>query len=310
MKNADENKSAFFVSRRGRQVGMHQVDLTGIDIEAVEDADKELSNLPVKDKASVKKNKSLTTKPSQQKNKWAKNKLLVIITVMVVMILPIVGAELVTAEYKAGVSGARNDMKSYVSTTVLPTQKKSTISADQLMTVANEVNDTASQMCRGGLLDNVSKLYPRAASSLAICKSSQSNYSALASGLYDLEHQVRYLERIDAIIQPVATPITDEYAVLGSQLSSWQKLSNDLKKITPPEKMKNAHTTLAAHVTAVTEAWSKLNSANNSQDATAFLDAEKVLSAKYEAVRATSAVFYRSLVEVQEKILTDYSKIK
>lgn len=303
-KKTDEDKPAFFVSRRGRQVGVHEVDLGGIDIEK----DKEQT-----DKVET----QVRTKPAKQSPRpkqhigWSRKKKTIITAIVIaLLLLPVVLAELVAAQYTSGVDGAKRDLASIVNSSVLPAQKKDTISADQIRNVGDKVNDIVAHMCRGGLLDNAAQLYPRAKSAHSQCKAEQSKYAALASSLYALEAQARYLEKVDGLVKPVATPITDEYAVIGAQQTAWQAVADGIKELSPPDAMKSAHSELLAHMTATAGAWSKLNTANNSQDATAFQEAEKTLSSEYEAVRATSAQFTSVLADTQAKITASYNALK
>lgn len=306
-KDTDE-KPTFFVSRRGRKVGMHEVDLGGIDVD--HDAVAEESVTPAKQARSEKASKASKPIASRERATWSKKKTVILCALVALILVPVVFIELVTAEYGRGVARAKSDLSTLVSSTVLPAQKKTTISADQIRTIATKVNDTVGHMCRGGLLDNVAGLYPRAKSALEECKASQSHYSSLATNLFALETQARYLERVDALVKPVATPITDEFAVIGAQQSAWQAAADSVSKLSPPSAMKSAHDELVAHMTAAAAAWSKLNTANNAQDAVAFQEAEKALAAEYQAIRETSLLFSAVLADAQAAINSSYNDLK
>lgn len=305
MKDQDNDKPAFFVSRRGRQVGVHQVDLSGIDIESVS----EVSATSGKTAKSSASSRSKETIVSPRHPGRTKRKVVFFVILILIVAVPVVAAELVSAQYRSGITGARKDLANIVKTTVLPAQKKPTLSSNQVRAVADEVNDIVGHMCRGGLVDNAAKLYPRAASALRECKTAQSSYASLANSLYSLESQSRYLEQVDAIIKPVATPITDEYAVIGAQHIAWQSAVEALKKVSAPASMKSAHADLLMHVGGVADAWSKLNMANNDQNAVDFEAAEKTLTIEYEAVRATSPALVEVLAGTQSAILKNYSAL-
>ncbi len=307
-KNTDD-KPAFFVSRRGRKIGMHEVDLGGIDIDQdTVEAEPTLDSKPAKTSKPAKAAKA--PKAPRSGLYWTKKKIAIAAVVVALLLLPLVAAELVAAEYARGVVSAKADLSKLVSSTVLPAQKRTTISADQLRTIANKVNDTVGHMCRGGLLDNAAGLYPRANAALRDCKTAQSRYAALTTNLYTLEAQARYLERVDALVKPVATPITDEFAVIGAQQSAWQAAADGISKLSPPSTMKSAHDDLTKHTSAAEAAWSKLNTANNAQDAAAFQEAEKALASEYEAIRQTSLLFSAVLSDTQAKINASYSELK
>lgn len=307
MTDNNDEKPNFFVSRRGRQIGVHEVDLGGIDIDSEKSQPK--SAEPKKQPDTTKPAKP--AKAPRNRRSWSrKQKIIIAAVVAVVLLLPAAIGELVVSTYNGGVTSAKKELASLVSSTVLPAQKKTSISADQIRTIADKVNDIVGHICRGGLIDNTAQLYPRANSALKNCKTVQSQHAALVSNLYALETQARYLERVDALIKPVATPITDEYAVIGAQQSAWQNVADGISKLTPPDAMKSAHTDLVTHVTAVATAWSKLNTANNSQDAAGFEQAEKTLAIEYEAVRQTSPQFNAVLADTQAKVTANYAGLK
>lgn len=313
MSNRDEPEQAsFFVSRRGRQVGLSQVDLKGIDIDNEQNLSKTTQNAPSsRHPQKVSPGVKVKSADVTVRREWSRRKKLTLLVVVVLLLaFPLVAGEFVAAQYRAGITGAKDDMKQIVAKTVLPAQKKTSITADQLGTMATDVTGIVGHMCRGGLVDNAASLYPRANSALTDCKHSQSQYAALASSLYELEKQTRYLEHVSAVIKPITTPITDAYAVVGAQQSSWLAAKEGLKKLSPPTKMNSAHADLASHVAAASEAWSTLNSANNSHDATAFTEAEKQLATEYEAVRSTSSAFTNVLKDTQSEITTEYAIIK
>lgn len=310
MKDTDNEEPTFFVSRRGKPVGVHQVDLSDIDIESHEPT---LSAATKKARGKSLKAAGVqtsTSKPPRQKRSWTKKKSLMLAALIALLLLPLVLAEIVTAEYATGVSRAKQDIAKVVSGSVLPSQKKATVSAETIKGFARDVNDIVGSMCRGGLLDNAAGLYPRAKSAYDRCKGVQTQYASLTSDLYVLEAQARYMERLGVLVKPVATPITDGYAVIGSQQASWHTLSEELKKLSPPAPMTTAHAELATRVSAVASAWSALNTANNSQNSSEFQEAEKKLSSDYEAVREASSGFIEILADTQAKISKDYNALK
>lgn len=311
-KNSDE-KPNFFVSRRGRKVGMHEVDLGGIDVDHDTTVDESVAPVvkrPKPEKAAKMPKAPKPPKAPREKGKWTKKKVIVLAAVATILLIPVLFIELVTAEYGRGVAQAKKDLSTLVSSTVLPAQKKTTISADQIRTIADKVNGTVGHMCRGGLLDNAAGLYPRAKTALQDCKTAQSHYASLATNLYALEAQARYLERVDALVKPVATPITDEFAVIGAQQTAWQTATDGISKLSPPSAMKSAHDELTTHVSAAAAAWSKLNTANNTQDGATFQEAEKALATEYEAIRETSLLFSAVLADAQAKINASYNNLK
>ena len=295
----DDEQPEFFVSRRGRQVGLHEVDLKGIDVEA----DKPSVAVPTKKPV---KHTSTTPKTPRSRRKT----MLIIAIIAAVLLIPVAGVELVAAQYRAAGAAARDDLNRLVTHDVLPLQKKTDVSADSIHGVAAKVDGITAKMCRGGLLDNAAGLYPRAKTALEQCKASQRRFAALSGGLFTLESQARYLERLGSVVQPVTTPITDEYAVVAAQQSAWQEASEKLAKLSPPTAMSAAHDDLHSHVSAVAKAWSELNTANNDQDADTFTEAEKTLATEYEAVRSSSEQFSAVLRDTQARVTAAYAVLK
>lgn len=295
-----DDKPEFFVSRRGRQVGLHEVNLSGIDVETDEAA-----KLPAtKPQAPRPKQKSAKQPRSNRR------RALIIGVVAALLLLPVAAAELIAAQYRSGGASARADLSGLVQREVLPLQKKQSITADQLRQVATEVDSIGARMCRGGLLDNAATLYPRAKHALDQCKASQRGVAALSLALFQFESQARYLERLGVIIQPVTEPITDEFAVVSAQQKAWQAAADSLTKLSPPTAMNAAHTEVLTHVKAVAAGWADLNTANNNQDADAFTAAEKKLSIEYEAVRSSSDQLDAVLRDTQARVLSAYASLK
>ena len=297
----------FFISRRGRQVGVHEVDLKGIDI----DSDSDNTSSTVTSPPRTPKQLEKTAPQPHAPRPLSRKKLVITAAVVAILLaLPLIAAELVVAQYRSGVTSAKTDVQKLAAQTVLPLQKKTTVSADQLRGVATQVNDIVGRMCRGGMLDNAAGLYPRARTALHDCKEAQRSYAALTAQLYGLEAQARYLEWLGTHLKPVTTPITDEYAVIGAQQAAWLAAAESIKKLSPPDSMKSAHADLLTHVSAIADGWSKLNAANDAQDGVAFTDAEKLLSTEYEAVRGSSIQLLNVVSDTQAKLSAAYNVLK
>lgn len=307
MKDNGEEKGEFFVSRRGRHVGMHELDMTDIDIDTDNVGEKKTK----KREESVKVSAPKIPKSKRQRHVMSRRTKIIIVAVVVLLIaIPLAGLEFVAGQYRSGVAKANSDTKSLVNSTVLPAQKKGSVSADQLHQIADKVNDTLSHMCRGGLVDNIASLYPRAKAEYDKCKSTQTKYSSLVSGLYELEGEARYLEKLDACVKPISTPITDAYAVIDAQQETWQQSSDCMKKLSPPTQMAAAHAELAEHTLAAAAAWLKLSTAAGAQDAAGFSAAEKALASEYEVIRGTAGRFNGSLATTQNNISASYKSLQ
>lgn len=300
-KNPDNDEPTFFVSRRGRQVGINQVDLKGIDVDDDPSTKSPAQAAPKKQAPKSKRTRGGLTR--RKKGIFA-------VIILTILLVPFVTGELVAAQYRAGIPAAKSTLESIVSKSVLPAQKKPSLTADSLRGIANEVDEIVGGMCRGGLLDNMASLYPRASNALKDCKDNQAEYASLVSALRQFEKETRYLERVDTVMKPAATPITDEFAVIAAQQTAWQEASEALNKLSPSGEMQAAHLAISANVKAIAENWSKLNQATSAQDAAAFMEAEKVLASEYEALRSASAGFNQVLQAAQTRVTTSYDALR
>lgn len=309
----EQDKPVFFVSRRARAVGVNQVDLSEIDIESEQPAKAPSKKSTVKQKKTVKPEKKQPSVPpvKPERSRLPRKKMVVTGGVLLALIMtPIAVGEIVAAQYRGGITTARAEMDRIVKTSVLPLQKKPTLSAEQLGAVAADVDGIVGSMCRGGLLDNMASLYPRADTALKDCKRSQETYAALVSSLRQLEAGARYLEQAGKALGSAMTPITDAYAVIDAQHTAWKKAAADLRQLSPSAVMRPAHDTLVTHVSAIAENWSKLSQASNAQDAAGFMEAEKTLASEYEAVRSTSGAMAQSVQTIQSKVTTSYANLE
>jgi hypothetical protein len=301
-----DDKKQTFVSRRGKTIGVERVDLTGIDVEH-EDP---LMSVGDKEKSSSSE-KPMATKRRRTRKKFTKRFLyLLAAACLFILLLPIAVGELLRAQYSNGVSVAKKDFTAFVTNDIQPLQKKASIQSDQIGHVTDKVDTITNRMCRGGLLDNMASLYPRASTALKLCKDQQAKYSMLATDLRSIQKQAHYLEEVENVIKPVSVPPTDEFAVISAQQSTWQTANDSLKKLLPPSSLQVIHAELIQHVTGISDNWSKLNTANNAQDSVGFVAAEKALASEYDAVRAVNAKVSTTIQLAQSSVTSGYNQLK
>ena len=293
-----------FVTRRGKAIGVSQVDLSGIDI----DSDTLSPETRPSPEPTTQKKKFKRSRGKRTLSRRAKT--IIAAVLLVIIAVPLITGEVITAQYRSGVTEAKSKFSKLVDGTVLNSQKKTTISSDQIAALTTDVDGIASKMCQGGMVDNIAGLYPRAKTALSDCKTAQTKYSQLVSSLRDLQKQATYLEQLGVVLKPISTPLTDEYAVIGAQQTAWQTASDGVKKLVPPTALSSAHAELSSHVSAVTADWSKLNTANNAQNAMDFSAAEKDLATEYDAVRAVNAKITGVIAATQSTISRIYNLLK
>lgn len=309
MSRKREEEPQFFVSRRGKQVGVHELNLDGIDIEKQQEPAAESVRRAKNDES--KPEKKPVKKQFAQEKHWNKKRVVIVATIVIVLVaIPLIVAESVTASYARSGDAARKRLAETAKKYSLMTTKKSTLSSEQISAAATDVNNIAANMCKGGLVDNIAGIYPRAKSALASCQQNKTAYSRLSTDLFTLQKQASYLEKVDVALEPAAAPVTDAYAVIGDQLSRWKTASDTLNALTPPDTLRTAHSELASHVKQLSEGWSRLNTANNEQNASDFTEAEEMLNSRYEALRALSPQFNTVLNDTQSKVTATYNSIR
>lgn len=309
----DTDKPTFFVSRRGKQIGVHEVDLSGIDIENESRNENpatitKSTQMSVVDQEPKPQKRTVGSKP---RFVWSRRKLLTGLgVILVILSLPVFMGELVAAQYAEGARSSRKELDKLIETQVLPMQKKKSFMAADVRRVGEDIDAIANSMCRGGLLDNIASLYPKAKKSLQECSRTQASYMTLMGTIYAIETQIKYLENVNKQLEPISTPLTDEFAVIDDQESKWNSVVDGLKKLSVPEIMGPAHAELTEHASSIIDNWKKLNAANAAQDNAAFLQAEQKLASEYEALRSVSSLYESTIVDAQTKLTASYASLR
>ena len=96
-KNPDNDEPTFFVSRRGRQVGINQVDLKGIDVDDDPSTKSPAQAAPKKQAPKSKRTRGGLTR--RKKGIFA-------VIILTILLVPFVTGELVAAQYRAGIPAA------------------------------------------------------------------------------------------------------------------------------------------------------------------------------------------------------------
>ena len=315
----DSKRPLGFVNRRGHSAAeIDAADLDGLSIDSQpESVSSEQSQKPkkTKDKSQrmaeskeVVKPKTAGDKPKPDKNKprvrrhakWTRKKTFILIGIILVLLaVPILIGEVLRAQYLASTSAAESSLKVIVTNDVLPLQKKSDITAKQVSAVTDKLEEVRDGMCPGGLLDNMATIYPRSQQAHSECIAERGHIASLVTQMRDMVSMLAYIESINAALAPVSAQPTDAFAVIATQQSSWQQVSESLQKLSAPTPLKTANDQLVAAVKSITDGWSKLNVANNAQNAADFQAAEKQLSDGYVAVRASKDAFATAISSKQ-----------
>lgn len=295
-----EKRPLGFVNRRGHDTDISASDLADLSI----DAQPEEKIEPVGVKGSKKLHRAASKSPkTRRQTKWSHKKTLILVAIVVLLIaIPVLAGEILRAQYLASASAAKDSLKATISQDVLPLQKKADITAKQVSAVTDKLEGVRDGMCPGGLLDNMASLYPRAKSAHSECIGQRGRIASLVTQLRDMEKMLSYIENMNDALATVNTPTTDAYAVIATQQTNWQSVSEALGKLNPPSDLKSGHDQLVAAVKSISDGWSKLNVANNAQNAADFQAAEKQLNEGYVAVRASKAVFAAAIADQQASV--------
>lgn len=292
-----------FVNRRGHNADVSAAELDSLSIDAQPEPVKS-TDQPEPPKKTLKK-KPVKNKKSRTRRhaKWTRKKTLILVIVLLVIVaVPVLIGEALRAQYLASASAAESSLRAIVKDDVLPLQKKSDINSKQVSAVTDKLEDVRDSMCPGGLLDNIASLYPRSHEAHEQCIAERGKIAALVTQMRDMVGMLAYVESINAALAPVSAQSTDAFAVIATQQSNWQQVNEKLEKLSAPTPLKTANDQLVAAVKSITDGWSKLNVANNAQNAADFQAAEKQLSDGYVAVRASKDVFAVAITDKQATI--------
>ncbi len=265
-------------------------------------AGKDLVELHIDDETvKLNKKKPLKLKRARRKmRRWQKYTL--IIVGLCLIAVPVVTGEIVRYNYEQSSASTVQQLKDLVSSTVLPQQKKSTLTSKELQIVNDKIKQLRDSICQGGLLDNMASLYPRSKKALDDCLAVRGKFATLSSALDDLTAQLAYLEQLKPLFGSVTAPAEEQYAVLASQQENWKSLSDGLKTLSPPTSLKTDHEALQKAVGSVVSEWTNLLNANSEQDGTKFSATEKKLNDNYTSVRASAESFEKTIAETQTRL--------
>ena len=290
--------SAGFTNRRG-----HNTDVSAQELEGLSIDDQPVSR--EKADPTLLKSKNPKKPRTRRHVTWSRKKTIITAAIVVVVIaIPVLLGELLRAQYLASAGSAQSSMHAIITGDVLPMQKKSDITSKQVSAVTDKLETVRDSMCPGGLLDNMAMLYPRAKDAHQKCIDGRGKIASLVTQLRDMVAMLGYIETLNAALAPVSASSSDAFAVIATQQSNWQQLNEKLVKMNAPTSLKTANDQLVSAVKSITGGWSKLNVANNAQNATDFQAAERQLADGYSAVRASKDAFATAIATKQATIST------
>lgn len=296
-----------FVNRRGNNADVSSDDLEGLSIDTQPTA-------PVDDTTTPNpKAKTPKKKPSRRGKKrftWSRKRTIITVSIVAaVVLIPIIFGEIMRAQYNSSTESAQASVQNIIKNDVMPLQQQETVTSKQMSEVTVKLETVRDDMCPGGLLDNASKLYPRSQEAYDACIAERGEIAGVATQMRDMTSMLAYIENTNAALAIVITPSTDEFAVIATQQSNWQQATAALEKVSPPTQLKPSYDQLLIGSKQITDGWSKLNTANNDQDAAVFQAAEAQLAEGYAAVRSSNDTAKTAINEKQTNLTQQAAKL-
>lgn len=297
----NEKRPLGFVNRRGHNADVSDKELDTLSIDEQPGVESQEEKKPIK--AIKEPNRQLKKPKVRRHAKWTRKKTFILIGfILLVIAIPVVIGEFLRVQYLASASAAENSLKLIVTNDVLPLQKKTDITSKQVLSVTDKLEEVRDGMCPGGLLDNMASLYPRSHKAHEECIAERGKIASLATQMRDMAGMLAYIESVNAALAPVSSSSTDAFAVIATQQSNWQQVNEKLQKLDAPTALKAANEQLVTAVKSITDGWSRLNVANNAQNAADFQAAEKQLRDGYAAVRTSKDAFQAAIATKQDAI--------
>lgn len=290
---ADEENT--FVSRRGKRVSLNSLNVEELKIDDVPGEQPEHITTP---------RAAPSRKPRHIPWKW------IAPIVLLLVALPVASGEYIAREYATSGTITRQRFENLVSQSVAPLQPKTDLPAAKIIEVTDKVNELSSRMCKGGMLDNLATLYPRAAAAHKECITEQEKYSALIAALRSYASERDYLEKLGAVVKPLSEPLPERFAVISSQLEMWRTAEDAMKKLSPPASLKPVQDNTYKYTYAIMEDWSKLNTAYNEKKSNEFAVIQKKMKEDYGSLQANGDEIASVVEASQSKITNAYRAIK
>lgn len=226
-----------------------------------------------------------------------------IVAAVIVLVAVFVMWEVTTAVYRNSIAGAKNQVAAIAAEDAAALQKKTEIKAVDLENLVKKYDSVGKSLCPGAMLDNLAKLYPRALAALEDCNAYRSKVEAMSKALGELQAEAAYLERLPSILAPATKPLTDQFAVLGSQQENWQNITESLKNLSAPEQFRPAHDAMVKAAGGIMSGWTLAVSATNARNADDFAKAKTDLEEAYGSFRAQADTLQSVLNASQSRVL-------
>lgn len=212
-----------------------------------------------------------------------------LIVLAVLLLTPVAAGEYVRASYGNNVASAKSTVSAQLSAAV--SGQSSGTTSKLLFEADQQLSRVRDGLCPGGFLDNMAKLYPRAQAAYDECAAYRSSVTALEEHVRVAAEEMAYLEKLQPLLESVAKPLDDQFAVLSAQQEIWQQFVEGLGQLSAPASFSSSHNSLLQHATAIRDQWIALVQATGAQESAKFRDARTKLTDSFTAFRGQTASF-------------------
>lgn len=223
-------------------------------------------------------------------------------------LVPVAVGEYVRGAYDGNVSDAKSKIAQLFYSVTL--SQKDPATSKSLTAITTQLDSIRDNLCPGGFLDNLAKLYPRAQSAYDNCATYRSSVSALDDLVSSASAQMAYLEQLQPLLKGVSQPLEDKFAVLTSQQENWQTFVSSLQQLSVPVAFNTAHAGLVKQASAVHDQWIALVQATNAYDSATFRLARAKLTEGYAAFQSASSDFTSVINSTQASITDSVAALK
>jgi len=233
---------------------------------------------------------------------------ILLILAAIIILVPVAVGEYVKGAYDSNVSDAKHKVAQLFYSVTLA--QKDPTTSKTLAFASSQLDTIRDNLCPGGFLDNLAKLYPRAQKAYDDCATYRSSVSALDDLVSSASAQMAYLEQLQPLLKGVSQPLEDKFAVLTSQQENWQTFVNGLKQLSVPVAFNSAHASLVQQASAVHDQWIALVQATNAYDSATFRSVRAKLTEDYVAFQNASNDFTSVINSTQTSITNSVAALK
>lgn len=229
------------------------------------------------------------------------HKRITFIIVLLIVIIPVCAGEYVRWSYEGEVTRAQGMVEELLRQNI-EQQKSAAVTSRLLVDVNTQLTAITSDLCSGGLLDNIAKLYPRSKQAYDSCANYKSKLSSLSGAVATSADQMSYLETLQPLLAGVSKPLDDQFAILTAQQENWQVFVRGLDQMSVPVSFSSAHQALRTASRTILDQWIALVQASNSYDSAKFTEARTKIRAAYIEFQKQADVFAASVAQNQSAI--------